>query len=101
VKKVLLGFVTLALAVASAASSYKVTLFQPSVINGSSLKPGEYRIEIQQDKAIIKQGKKTTEAPVKVETADQKFSTTVVRYNGDNVQEIRLGGTNTRLVFAN
>jgi hypothetical protein len=40
---------------------------------------------------------------VKVEKAENKFKSTSVRYtNGDGkltVQEIRLGGTSTRLVF--
>ena len=41
--------------------------------------------------------------PVKVETADNKFSSTSVRYmNGDGkfkVQEIRVGNSKTKLVF--
>ena len=40
---------------------------------------------------------------MKVETAEEKFGSTSVRYqNGDGkyrIQEIRLGGTKTRLVF--
>ena len=49
-------------------------------------------------------GKKTVaESQVKIETSDTKYGSTSVRYsNGDGkykVQEIRLGGTNTRLVF--
>jgi hypothetical protein len=100
-KKVLLGFGIFALAVASAASGYRFTLFQPSKISGQMLKAGDYKIEIKEDKAIITQGKTTTEVSVKVETADTKFSTTAVRYDGDQVKEIRLGGTSTRLVFAN
>ncbi|MBI4873743.1 MAG: hypothetical protein HY822_03810 [Acidobacteria bacterium] len=102
-KKLLLGLTTLALVTASAAS-YRVTLFQPSVINGTELKPGDYKIEHDAGKVVIRAGKQTVEAPVKVETSDVKFSATSVRYAGggkNQVQEIRLGGTNTRLVFAN
>lgn len=101
--KLLLIFATMALAAASAASSYKVTLFQPSIIEGKELKPGEYRIEVNENRAVIRRGKESVEASVKVETADSKFSSTSVRYsNGDGkyrVQEIRLGGTKTKLVF--
>lgn len=104
-KKVLLTFATLALAVASAGSSYKVTLFQPSLVGGQELKPGDYKIEVKDNKAIITRGKQSVEANVKVETASDKFSSNSVRYlNGDGkyrVQEIRLGGTNTKLVFDN
>ena len=86
-------------------STYRVNLLQPSVIAGQELKPGEYKIELRDNKAIVTSGKTTVETDVKVETSDTKFSTTSVRYtNGDGkykVQEIRLGGTNTRLVFNN
>jgi hypothetical protein len=100
VRNVLLGFATIALAVASAASSYKVTFYQPVMINGTQLDPGDYRLELKGDNtAVLKQGKMTTEAPVKVETASRKFSRSSVLINGNQVQEIRLGGTETRVVF--
>ena len=99
-KRLSIGFATLALAAASAATTYRVTLFQPSVINGTELKPGEYKVEVNNDKAVIRSGKSSTEAPVKVESNDQKFRTNVVRYGPESrVQEIRLGGTKTRLIF--
>jgi len=102
-KKILFGFTTLALALASAAS-YNVTLFQPSMVAGQELKPGEYKIELKDNKAVVKSGKTVVEADVRVETADQKFSSTSVRYtNADGgkmkIQEIRLGGTNSKIVF--
>lgn len=105
-KKVLIGFATLALAVVSAATTHKVTLFQPSTINGTELKPGEYKIEVNDNKAVVKGGgKEMVQADVKMETANEKFSSTSVRYtNADGkykVQEIRLGGTNQRIVFNN
>ena len=103
-RKLLLSFATLALAVTSAAS-HKITLFQPSLVNGTELKPGQYKVTVQDNKAVISSGKTSVEANVKTETADSKFSTTTVRYrNGDGkyrLQEIRLGGTNTKLVFEN
>lgn len=104
-RKILLSFATLALAVASAGSSYKVTFFQPSLVNGTELKPGDYKVTLQDNKAVITSGKTSVEAPVKTETADTKYSSTSVRYrNGDGkyrVQEIRIGGTGTKLVFEN
>ena len=103
-RNLLLSFATMALAVASAAS-HKITLFQPSLVNGTELKPGNYKVTVQDNKAVISSGKTSVEANVKTETADSKFSSTTVRYrNGDGkyrLQEIRLGGTNTRLVFEN
>jgi len=100
-KKLSIGFATLALTVASAATTYHVTLFQPSFINGAELKPGEYKVEISGDKALLWRGKNSTEAPVKVENTERKNQTTVVRYGpGSQVQEMRIGGTKTKLVFA-
>jgi hypothetical protein len=100
VKNVLFAFATAALAVASAASSYNVTFYQPVTINGAEFKPGDYKLELKGDNmAVIKQGKEATEAPVKVQTENQKFSRTAVRLNGTQVEEIRLGGTSMRLVF--
>ncbi len=104
-KKMMLLFVTLALAVASAASSYHFSLFQPSYVGGKALKAGEYKIELNGDKATIKVGKETFEATVKVENGSEKFNETSVRYTSadgkTSVQEIRLGGTKTKLVFNN
>ncbi len=103
--KLLLSFGTLALAIASAASSYHFSLFQPSFLAGKELKPGDYKLELNGDKAIIKVGKQTLEAAVKVENGTQKFSETSVRFGTSNgkmtVEEIRIGGTSTRLVFNN
>ena len=67
VKNILLGFASIALAVASAANSYHVTFYQPVMIHGSELKPGDYKLELKGNTAIIKQGKTQTEAPVTVE----------------------------------
>lgn len=95
-------FLTLAMVCASAAT-YNVTLFQPSHVNGKDLKPGDYKMTVENDKATIMKGKEKVEAAVKIETGDAKFASTSVRYTEDNgkakVQEIRLGGTNTKVVF--
>jgi len=99
VKNVLLGFASVALAVASAAS-YNVTFYQPVTINGAQLKAGDYKLELKDNNtAVLKQGKSVTEASVKVENDSQKFSRNAVRMNGEKLEEIRLGGTSTRVVF--
>jgi len=107
-KKLVLTFVILALAAATAGTvpgtgSYKLTLLQPSVVNGTVLKAGDYRLNLTNDTVKIVNGKLTVESPVKVETADQKFDSTAIRYIDKGgkaaISEIRLGGTKTRLVF--
>jgi hypothetical protein len=99
VKRLTFGFGILALAVASAASSYTVTFFQPVTVNGTTLKAGDYKVEVNDNKAVIKKGKTIAESPVKVENNDAKYSNTSVRLAGSQVEEIHLGGTRTRLVF--
>jgi hypothetical protein len=57
-------------------------------------------VEIKDNKAVLWQGKNSTEAPVKIENTDQKNRATAVRYgSGSHVEEIRIGGTKTKLVF--
>jgi hypothetical protein len=101
--KLMLLLGTFALAVASAASTYSVTLAQPSTIGGTELKAGDYKLQVEGQQATLKSGKNTVQAAVKVETGDQKFATTAVVYasaDGKNrIAEIRLGGTNTKVVF--
>ena len=44
------------------------------------MKPGEYKVTVTDNKAVIATGKKSVEANVKVETGDAKFNSTTVRY---------------------
>jgi hypothetical protein len=102
-KKFMLAFATASLLVVSAAEKHNITLFQPSVVNGTELAPGDYRMDVDGDKVVLSKGKQKVEASIKVETADSKFGSTSVRYNNADgkykVQEIRVGGTNRKLVF--
>ena len=101
-RRLLLVFGTLALALASA-KTYDLTLLKPAVMAGQELKAGDYTIAVDDTKVILKKGKISVESPVKVEKAGSKFAATSVRYADDGgkfrVEEIRLGGTNLRLVF--
>jgi hypothetical protein len=84
-------------------SDFTVTFYEPARIAGAQLKPGAYRVKVDGDKMIIRDGRKTIEASVKSEQVDAKYKSTSVRYaNGDGqltVNEIRIGGTNTKLVL--
>ena len=99
VKNIVLGFASIALAVASAATSYNVTFYEPVMINGSELKAGDYKLELKDKTAVIKQGKVMAEVPVTVQNDSQKYPRTAVRRSGMQVEEIRLGGTTMRIVF--
>ena len=92
--------IVFSLTVAFAANTYKVDLYQATVMNGTTFKPGECKLELKDNEVVLKQGKTSAESPVKVENAPNKFGSTSVGYTeGGHIQEIRLGGTNTRLVF--
>jgi hypothetical protein len=101
-KRFLLLFSAISLAVASAANSFRVELYQPTVVNGTTLKVGEAKIEVQEGKAILKQGKTSVEATVKVEANKDKYSFTTVGYKdgGDHkIKDICIGGTTTHIWF--
>lgn len=101
-KKAIAVLFALGLSVAFAASSYRVTLYKATTVNGTQLKPGDYKLQLDGDKVVLKQGKTTVETNVTVQTGTQKFDMTSVSYNGDKadqIEEIRLAGTGTKLLF--
>ena len=73
IHRILVAFTVLALAGLASAKSYSITLFELSVIGGTELKPGDYTLELKDEKVVIKKGKQMGEAAVKVETADSKY----------------------------
>jgi hypothetical protein len=85
------------------AKSYSITLYQDSIVGTTTLKAGEWRMELKEGKATITGAKQSAESAVKVETGGEKFASTTVRYlNGDGkyrIHEIRIGGTNLKVVF--
>ena len=99
-KKIALTLVTVGVMTASAAT-YKVSLHQDSIVNGQSLKAGDYKVEVKDNNtAVLVKGKQSVEVPVQTVNASSKFASTQIQYNDTNkLQEIRIGGTSTKLVF--
>ena len=101
-KRLVLAFAIFGLAVASA-ESYRVTLSQPTKVEGKQLKAGDYRLNVENSKLTIVNGKQSVEVNVKVQTGDTKFDNTSVRYTGTGdkmaIKEIRIGGTKTTLLL--
>jgi hypothetical protein len=101
--KSVLAFGTFALGLAMAASHHNVTFANPTWVEGHQLQPGEYRVEIEGDKALIKGSQTTIEVPAKVETSAEKYDITSSRsqdINGKHqLEEIQFGGTKTRILF--
>lgn len=102
-KKMILIAAAVAVSALASGKTYTVTLFQPTLVAGTELRAGEIKIDVEDSKVVIRQGKQKVEADARTETSNEKFGTTSVRYqNGDGkyrLREVRLGGTNTKLVF--
>jgi hypothetical protein len=101
--KLVLSLVAFAAMAMAAGKTYDLKLYEPAMVGNTELKAGEYRVQVTDDKAVIKGSKVQKEAAIKIETADSKYNTTTVRLSAGEkpqIKEIRLGGTKTKLVFS-
>ena len=86
--------------------SYEITLSQPTVVSGVTLKAGDYKLTVADTSVTFTpsegSGKPVT-APVKMEETTKKFGTTLIMYETRNSQptisEIDLGGRKTKVLF--
>ncbi len=109
-KKLIVLFALFALVAAIAGTvpatgpSYSVKLLRPSIVKGTELKEGDYRVNLGKDSVTIVSGKISVEVPAKIENAESKFTNTAVRYTEESgkskIAEIRFGGTKTKVVIA-
>ncbi|MBI3207831.1 MAG: hypothetical protein HYZ37_02895 [Candidatus Solibacter usitatus] len=102
-KRIILSLAVFALATSLGAADLKVNLETNAVVAGKDLKAGNYKLELDGDKALLKNGKASAEADVRVEEARAKYAkTTTCCLSTDgklHLKEIRVGGTNTRILF--
>jgi hypothetical protein len=99
-KTLLLTFVALGATAFASSNTFRMTLTQDSVVEGKTLKAGDYKVSIENGNAVIKQGKETIEVPAREENESSKYSTTSLLYqNDDKLSEVRFGGTHTRIIF--
>jgi hypothetical protein len=103
-RHLLTTFAIVALSVASAATTYHVTLAEDSVVKGKALKAGDYQLNVKDNSVVIVKGnKQQVEVPAKIEDMHVRFNRTRVLYNENNgkftIQEIELGGTTTKLTI--
>jgi hypothetical protein len=100
---ILIPVLMAAAGLAQAAEVYKVKLMDPVVVDGKEMKAGDYRVEVNDSTAVFRNGKESTEVKVKTETGDAKYGSTSIRCSQENgkynLQEIRVGGTKTKLVI--
>jgi hypothetical protein len=97
--KLMLCIATLGLAVASAASGYKVSLANKLYVGSTELKPGDYRVEVSGNQATFKMGKDSVQVPATLESNGTKYAETEVDAVQSNLQEIHIGGTTSKIVF--
>lgn len=90
---------TLALGTAYAAP-YDVTILNNVAVGKTQLKAGDYKVEMQGDKALFTSGKKTVGIPATVQKNDQAFASTVLVSRHSQLEEIDLAGTQDRIIFA-
>jgi hypothetical protein len=102
-KNFVLAFLLLSLAVSFAGTvpavhSYTVTFEKAVIVNGTQLAPGDYKLTIAPDKVTLAKGKLSVVVPASVETTQAKYDDTVIGLLGQNLTEIRIGGTKTHVV---
>jgi hypothetical protein len=95
--KYLLALATLSLGVLNAATTYDLSLTSPTWVGGQELKPGSYKLEVADGKAIFKSKKSTVEVPATVQEGEKKFSANELSTNDKKLTEIRVGGTKMKV----
>ncbi|MGA3026974.1 MAG: hypothetical protein ABSF98_19635 [Bryobacteraceae bacterium] len=88
----------------ASASTYNIKLLQTTNVHGTQLKAGEYRLDVDNGKAVFHRGKTIAEAPAKLATAERKYADTKFVYDRGSdgqltLREIDLGGSTVRVVL--
>lgn len=97
--KLSLSLATLALGVASAASTYKVSIPADTWAGDTQIKAGNYKVTVAGSQAVFTMGKQTVQVAASMETSTNKYPDTMLETTGDKLQAIDLGGTNSKIVF--
>jgi hypothetical protein len=80
--------------------AFDVNLVQDSMINGQAVKAGSYRVAFENDKVVLKHGKQMIETAAREETSATKFESNEVVYTDkNNLRQISVGGTHTKIIF--
>ncbi len=87
---------------AALAASNSLRLADNLWLGQTQLKPGNYKVQVEGNKVTLTMGKTVVEVPGKVEQNATKYQTTeytTEKVNGKlSLQEIDLGGTNSKIV---
>ncbi len=85
------------------AKSYSISLSNETKAGNVELKPGDYTVKVDGTNAVFtsSNGEKAGSVPVKIESTDKKFDNTSIittkNGNTDEIKEIDLGGSKTKL----
>lgn len=97
--KLSLGLATLALGVAFAASSYRVTIPSDIWAGDTQLKAGDYKVQVEGNQATFTHGKQTIQVPASVEQSATKNAETSLEATGTKLQAIDIGGSTMKIVI--
>jgi len=104
-KMFLAGVLSLASLTIVSAKSYEIVISAPTKVGNVKLQPGQYSLKVQGANAVFTNmdNAKSFTTPVKVENSDTKFDSTKIQSSKqgdtDQIQEIDLGGSKTKLGF--
>ena len=104
-KLILAGVLSLASLTIVSAKSYEIVLSAPTKVGAVQLKPGQYMLKVQGANAVFTdvETSKSYTTPVKIENGSTKFDETKIQSakqgDTDQIQEIDLGGSKTKLGF--
>jgi len=98
------AFAALGLGIATAGSNnYSVNLDQKVWVGDKELKPGDYKVTVNGDKATLKSGKTVVEVPAKVEASPNKYTVSTIDTKTEGgksmLREIHVGGSTTRIIL--
>lgn len=94
------SFLILGMSAFAASKTHKVDIEQDSVIEGKTVKAGEYKLSFENGNAVLRMGKQTIEVPAREETNPSKVSSDELTYEDNNkLEAINIGGTTTKIVF--
>ena len=87
------------------AKTYDISISTTAIVGNVQLPAGEYKVKVEGDQATFTgvNERKSFTAPVKMETAPQKYDQTAVvttsQDGKERIETIELGGSNMKLEF--
>lgn len=95
-----MGLLLLSSLTAAAKDTHRVKLYNDGKLNGTDVKAGEYRLEVDGANATFFKGnKEVARAVVREEKGEKKIDRNSVLYRDGSITEIRIAGKDSKLVL--